>query len=157
MRGFLHSERMKAALGLTDEQAEKLHQIFFNARKANIKTRADLEIKRMELRELMRAETTDRDAALKKVQEISALREQMMRQHVETMLAAKTVLTPEQQKKFRAMMARRFSRRAEGFRGPRGLRRWQGRPGGSGAGPGRLGGPPDGPAPQPTPEPGDNL
>jgi len=156
MRGFLQGERMKAELGLTDEQAEKLHQIFIDTRKANIKTRADLEIKRMELHELMRADATDRDAALKKVQEISALREQMMRQHVESMLAAKTVLTPEQQQKFRAMMAGRSSRRAEGFRGPRGLRRWQGGPGGPG-GPGGLSGPGDAPAPQPPPEPGDSL
>lgn len=156
MFGFLHNERMKAELGLTDEQAEKLRQIFMDSRKASIRTRADLKIQRMELHELMRAEKTDRDATLKKVQAISALREQMMRQHVESMLAAKTVLTPEQQKKVHAMMAERMSRRGEGFRGRRGLRRGPGGPEGPGGGPGGFRGP-DGPPQQFAPEPGDDL
>src|SRR3990172_10403109 len=62
MFGFLHNERVKAELGLTDDQSEKLRQIFTDSRKASIRTRADLQIPRMELHELMRAEKTDRDA-----------------------------------------------------------------------------------------------
>ena len=143
MFGFLHNERMKAELGLTDEQADKLRETFMESRKAGIRTRADLQIRRMELHEILRAEKTDRDAAMKKVQEISDLRAQLMRQHVESMLTAKSILTPEQQKKVHAMMADRMSRRrgGEGFRGRRGLRRG---PGGPGGGPGGFGGP-DGP------------
>ncbi len=146
MFGFLHNERIKAELGLTDEQAEKLRQTFTESRKAGIRTRADLQIRRMELHELLRAEKTDRDAAMKKVQEISDLRAQMMRQHVESMLAAKTILTPEQQKKIHAMMAERMSRRGEGFRHRRGFRRGPGGPGGfdGPGGPDGPGGSPDG-------------
>ena len=153
MLGFLHNEKIKAELGLTDDQAEKLRQIFMDSRKASIRTRADLQIQRMELHELMRAEKTDREAALKKVEAISALRAQMMRQHVESMLAAKTVLTPEQQKKIHAMMSERMSRRGEGFRGRRGLQRGPGGPDGPGGGPGGF----DGPPRLFAPEPGDDL
>jgi len=152
MLGLLHNERVRAELGLTDDQAEKLRQIFMDSRKANIRTRADLQIQRMELHELMRAEKTDRDAALKKVEAISALRAQMMRQRVESMLAAKTVLTPEQQKKIHSMMSDRMSRRGDESRGRRGLRHWPRDPG-PGGGPGDFGGPPR----QFAPEPGDDL
>jgi Spy/CpxP family protein refolding chaperone len=147
MFGFLHNERMKAELGLTDEQAGKLRQIFTESRKAGIRTRADLQIKRMELHEIMMGDKADRDAAMKKVQEISDLRAQQMRSHVESMLAAKTILTPEQQKKIHAMMAERMSHRGEGFQGRRGMGR---RPGGFG-GPG--GGGPGGPPREFAPEP----
>ncbi|MBI4167265.1 MAG: Spy/CpxP family protein refolding chaperone [Acidobacteria bacterium] len=142
MAGFLHNERTKAELGLTDEQSDKLHQIFLDSRKASIKTRADLQIRRMELHEILGADKTDREAAMKKVQEISDLRGQMMRQHVESMLAAKSVLTPEQQKKIHAMMAERMSRRGEGFRARREFRGGPGGPGGGQGGYGRLDGPP---------------
>ena len=114
MMGLLHNERMKAELGLTDEQSGKLHQIFSDSRKSSIRARAELEVKRMELHEIMAADKTDREAALKKAAEISDLRAQMMRQHVETMLAAKAVLTPEQQKKMHALMAERMSHCCEG-------------------------------------------
>ena len=155
MFGFLHNERMKAELGLTDEQAEKLHQISTDSRKASIRTRADLQIRRMELHEILRADKTDRDAAMKKVQEISDLQGQMMRQHVESMLAAKSVLTPEQQKKIHAMMEDRMAHRGEGFRGPRGLHRGPGGEGGPGGGPGGSGRP-EGPPREFAPEPDAN-
>jgi len=128
MFGLLHNQRVKAELGLTDEQSEKLRKLFSETHKASIRSRAELKIKRMELHELMMASTTDREAAMKKVTDISDLRAQRMRQHVESMLAAKTILTPEQQKKIHTMMADRMSRRGEGFRGRRGSGRGPGGP-----------------------------
>jgi Spy/CpxP family protein refolding chaperone len=98
MFALLESDRVKTELGLTDQQAEKLRQVFVDSRKASIKSRADLQVRRMELRELLRGDKPDRDAVMKKVQEISDLRAQMMRQHVDSLLATKSVLTPEQQK-----------------------------------------------------------
>lgn len=145
--GFLHNERMKAELGLTDEQTEKLRQTFTESRKANIKMKADLQIRRMELHEILRADNADRDAALKKVEEISNLRAQLMRQHVESMLTAKSILTPEQQKKVHTMMAERKSRHGDGPRHRGGFRRGPGGPDGPG------GGSPDGPPRQFLPEP----
>jgi Spy/CpxP family protein refolding chaperone len=51
------------------------------------------------LRESLRADKPDRDKILKQVQDISALRGEMMRLNVEAILSAKTVLSAEQQRK----------------------------------------------------------
>jgi Spy/CpxP family protein refolding chaperone len=106
MMAMLENDRARAALGLTDEQADRLRQIMVEAQKSAMKTRADIGIRRIELRELIRADKPDRDAVMKKVQEISDLRGQMMKQRVDSLLAGKSVLTPEQQKKIRAFMHR---------------------------------------------------
>lgn len=151
MLGFLHNERMRTELGITDEQAGKLRQIFTDSRKASIRNRAELQIRRMELHEIMMGDNANREAALKKVQEISDLRAQQMRTHVESMLAAKTVLTPEQQKKIHAMMADRMAHRGGGFRGRRGFGRGSGGPDGPGEPRGGFGGP-DGPPRELAPE-----
>ena len=141
MFGLLESDRAKTELGLTDQQADKLRQSFLDSRKASIKTRADIQVRRMELHELLRDDKPDREVVMKKVQEISDLRAQMMRQHMESLLAAKTILTPEQQKKMRSFMASRgFGREGGRLRRP-GFRRGPGGPGG-----------PDGPAMPLAPE-----
>jgi len=110
--GLAHNSRLRAYLNLTDQQVDRLHQISVDSEKASVKTRADLELRRIELRELWRADNPDHDAVMKKVQEISELRGQMMKQHMETLLTARSVLTPEQQKKLR------FFRENRGFGGP---------------------------------------
>ena len=102
--GLLENDRFRSYLNLTDEQAERLRQILVDTRKVGVKTRADETVRGIELRELLRADKPDRDAVMKKVQEISNLRAEMMKQHIEAILAAKAVLTPEQQKKMRFFM-----------------------------------------------------
>jgi Spy/CpxP family protein refolding chaperone len=119
--GMLENERVKTELGLTDQQTDRLRQIMVDARKDSVKTRADITVRGIELREMLRADKPDREAVMKKVQEISDLRGQIMRQHVESLLAAKAVLTPEQQKKMRAFLEHRGrpgmrGMRHEGFR-----------------------------------------
>ena len=106
--GMLDNERVKATLGLTDDQANRLRQITVEMEKTAIKTKADLAVRRIELRELLKADNPDRDAVMKKVQEVSDLTGQLMQQHVQALLSAKTVLTPEQQKKIREF---RFNQR----------------------------------------------
>lgn len=150
LMAMLENDRVKSELGLTDEQSGKLRQIMVDSRKSAVKTRADMTVRGIELRELLRADQANRDAVLRKVQEISDLRGQMMRQRVESLLAAKSVLTAEQQQKIRAFMSERRGRRGAWRRpggpddpggpdrGPRGL--------GRGRGPGDSG-------PTPPPEP----
>lgn len=104
---FLDDDRVKSALSLTDEQTNRLRQIVVDTQKSNIKTGADMAVRGIELRELLRADNPDRDAVMKKVDQISMLRSEMMKQDVEALLNAKTVLTPEQQKKIRAFIERR--------------------------------------------------
>ncbi|MGE5325980.1 MAG: Spy/CpxP family protein refolding chaperone [Deltaproteobacteria bacterium] len=141
---MLDSARVKTALGLTDDQSNRLRQIVIDTEKNTIKTRADMAVRQIELRELMRADNPDRDAVMKKLDEVSALRSQMMKQHVEALLSAKSVLTPEQQKKIRTFIE---NRRAEGFMRGSGSG-WQG------ARRGRFGGPAGSAGPGRPPAPG---
>jgi len=96
---LLDSDRVRSYLRLEDPQVERLRQIALEAEKANVKLRADVEVRSIDLREALRADKPDRDEILKKAQEISNLRGEMMKQNVEAILAAKAVLSPEQQKK----------------------------------------------------------
>lgn len=118
---LLDNDRVKAELALTDPQVTQLRKIVVDTQKSGIQTRAQLAVRGIELRELLRAEKPDRDAVLKKTQEISELRGQMMKQHIEALLAAKSVLTPEQQKKIETFMERRRmgGPMRERFDGPR--------------------------------------
>jgi hypothetical protein len=97
--GLLDSDRIRTYLRLEDPQVERLRQIALEAEKANVKIRAEIEVRSIELREALRGDKPDRDEILKKVQEISDLRGQMMKHNVEAILAAKAVLSPEQQRK----------------------------------------------------------
>jgi len=96
---LLDSDRIRTYLRLEDAQVERLRQIVLETEKANVKTRAEIEVRSIELREALRGDKPDRDGILKKVQEISDLRGEMMKHDVEAILAAKTVLSPEQQRR----------------------------------------------------------
>jgi Spy/CpxP family protein refolding chaperone len=96
--------RVRMVLGLTDEQVGRLHTIGVDAEKSSIQSRADLELRHIELRELLRAENPDHDAIMQKLDELNAARGKMEKRHVETLLSARAVLTPEQAKKVRAFM-----------------------------------------------------
>jgi Spy/CpxP family protein refolding chaperone len=102
---MLEIPRVRQLLGLTDDQASRLRQITVDTEKAAIKTKADLAVRGIELRELLLADNPDGDTVMKKVQEISDLTTQLMKLHVQALLSAKTVLTPEQQKKIRELSA----------------------------------------------------
>lgn len=101
---FLENDRVKSELGLTDQQTARLRQIVVDTEKTTVKTRADMAVQGIELRELLRADKPDEDAVMKKVQQISELHAQIMKHHVEALLAAKSILTPEQQKKIRGFI-----------------------------------------------------
>jgi Spy/CpxP family protein refolding chaperone len=103
----LDNDRIKTELGLTEDQTNHLRQIVVDTQKSSIKTRADMEVRGIELRELLRADNPDRTAVMKKVDEISALRAEMLKQDMDALLNAKSVLTPEQQKKIRTFLERR--------------------------------------------------
>jgi len=104
---LLDSEHFRAAMNLTDQQASRLREIIVETRKSSIKTRAEMQVDAIDLREMLRADNPDHDAVLKKVEEISNLRSELMKEHVEALLKAKAVLTPEQQKKLREFFAAR--------------------------------------------------
>jgi hypothetical protein len=96
---------------------------------------------------LLRADNPDHDAIMQKLDEVNALRGKIEKQHVETLLSARGVLTPEQVKKVKAFMENR-SAGGGPERGPM-MERHEGmrRPSGHGG----PGGTPGGPTPQQKP------
>jgi Spy/CpxP family protein refolding chaperone len=104
---LLDNPRFKQSLSLTDEQSGQLRKIIVGAEEASIKTRAEMAVSGIELRELLRADHPDREAVMKEADQISALRSQMMKQRLDALLAAKNILTPEQQARMRSFLERR--------------------------------------------------
>jgi hypothetical protein len=111
---LLESDRIRIYLGLADPQVERLRHIAIETEKANLKTRAEIEVRSIELREALRADKPDRDEILKQVQEISDLRREMMKHNVEAILAAKAVLSPEQQRRAFSLLENRHEGRRVG-------------------------------------------
>jgi len=132
--------RVRQYLGLTDEQVGRLHTISVDAQKASVQTRADVELRHIELRELLRADNPDQNAIMQKLDEVNALRGKMEKQRVQTMLSARSVLTPEQIKKVKTFMENRGAgggpEREHGTERRGGPGRPPGHPGGPGGAPG---------------------
>ncbi len=150
--GPLRNPEALRDLGLSPEQSQKLSDLRYAHRAKMIEERAALEKKTLELKRELDKENPDGAAALRLVDEVSALRARMARERLAHQLEVRKILTPEQWAKAR-----------ETFRGEWGGRRGRGRGGLRGEGPGpRPGFGPgspgcrgQGPAgpPEPPPEP----
>lgn len=90
-------------LNLNEEQKKKLDEVRLKTQKENIKLRADLQVKRLELKELIESEKTNQDEIDKKIQEIEKIRTQLLKNKVNTMLEVKKILTPEQREKLKTL------------------------------------------------------
>lgn len=99
--------RVRQYLGLTDDQVGRLHKIGIDAEKASVQTRADMQLRHIELGELLRADNPDHDAIMHKLDEVNTLQGKIQKQHVETLLTARSVLTADQLKKIKTFMENR--------------------------------------------------
>jgi Spy/CpxP family protein refolding chaperone len=102
----LDDSRARTALGLTDQQADSLRKIIVDTETFTIKTAADVAVNSIELRELLRADKPDRTAVTSKGDQISKSTSLLINHYLDAMLAAKALLTPEQQRMIRAYMER---------------------------------------------------
>jgi hypothetical protein len=102
----LDDPRVRTMLNLTDQQADSLRKIIVGTETFTIKTGADIVVDSIDLRELLRADKADRAAVMSKGEEISKAPSQLIDHYLDAMLAAKAVLTPEQQKMIRGYMER---------------------------------------------------
>jgi Spy/CpxP family protein refolding chaperone len=141
---IVNNPAMRERLGITAEQAAKITQQENDFQKAGIQNRATLEIKHMELEQLMSGEKPDRAAIDKKLAEISAAQLTEQQANVHHQLDMKAALTPEQQMKLHQWMESQQPGMSP--EGPQGMGR-------GGRGPGRPQPPPP-PARQPGGEPG---
>ena len=94
--------RVRTALGLTDQQADSLRKIIVDTETFTIKTAAGMAVDSIELRELLRADRPDRVAVKSKGDEISKSTTDMINHYLDAILAAKALLSPEQQKLLQA-------------------------------------------------------
>ena len=99
LTGLLNSRRLREALELTDEQAEQLRKINVDTRKSTVQKRADLQVSRIELTEMLRSDDPPRAHVEQKILEITQLQGDLMQTRVAALLSARAVLTPEQQQK----------------------------------------------------------
>jgi Spy/CpxP family protein refolding chaperone len=101
-------------LGLTAEQRAEMQKVGVAFRKEHIRQRAELQVARLELRELLTAAAIDDKAVLAKAQEISQLQSAQTRRMIEHRLAVAKILTPEQRQQARSLGPRHRGRCAPG-------------------------------------------
>jgi Spy/CpxP family protein refolding chaperone len=94
---------MREKLGITAEQAAKIHMATTELRKAQIRSRADLEVKQLELSELLRADNPDRAAIDKKLDEIGATQLAQRKSEVGYFFRMRDTLTSEQRQNLQQM------------------------------------------------------
>lgn len=103
LANLVKNSSFRERIGITSEQAQKIEAQTFDFRKAMIDNRATLQVKHLELGQLLSAETPDRSAIDQKLQEISAARLVQSKAMMDFRLDMRTALTPEQRQKMQQM------------------------------------------------------
>jgi Spy/CpxP family protein refolding chaperone len=133
---------MRQQVGITDEQAATIRKQEADFRKTEIRGRADLEVKRIDLKELLAADKPDRAAINAKLQEISTAQLSLQKSAIDYRLTMRDAITPAQREKLRQLMRDRWQR--------------DGRDRSGADGPGRRGPRSQAPAPKPQGPPQSN-
>jgi len=90
-----------ANLDLTDAQRDKMRDLHEAAMRKNIQRKADLEIARMDLHKLMRADAPSGQSVNTQIDKIAKMRADAEKAHFEVFLQARALLTPEQLKQLK--------------------------------------------------------
>ena len=117
---LLNDPAIREKLGITAEQVGTIRKQESDFRKAEIRERADLEVKRVDLKDLLDADKPDRAAIDSKLQEISTARLALEKSAVHFRLTMREAITPEQREKLHQLMIDRW--RHDGGPGRPGLR-----------------------------------
>jgi Spy/CpxP family protein refolding chaperone len=124
---LLNDPSIRQQVGITDEQAATIRKQELDFRKTEIRGRADLEVKRIDLKALLAADKPDRAAINATLQEISAAQLTLQKSAIDYRLTMRDAITPAQRDKLRQAMRDRWQR--DDGRGR------AGRPGGGRSGP----------------------
>jgi Spy/CpxP family protein refolding chaperone len=101
--GLPDPEMMPDDLNITKEQTDKIKKIRSAAKKLNIPLHSDIQLKQMELKDLMDADSPDKNAVTAKVKEIEALRTQIKINRMNARIDCRNVFTKEQREKMEQM------------------------------------------------------
>jgi Spy/CpxP family protein refolding chaperone len=119
---LLSDPAVREKLGVSAEQAAKIRQQESDFRKTEIRGRADLEVKQLDLRDLLTADKPDRAAIDAKLQEISTSRLAFQKSAIDFRLNSRDALTPTQREGLHQIMRDRHrSGGGPGPHGPRGM------------------------------------
>jgi Spy/CpxP family protein refolding chaperone len=94
---------LQEELGLSDEQARQLRQLFSQTMKTRLTQQADLRIAEIELQELLEADSVDMGQVEAKLKAIKGLRTQIRLNLIKAHEQAKGVLSPEQRRKLQRL------------------------------------------------------
>lgn len=91
-------------LGLDEKQKEAVNAIKSRAMREMIKKRADAQIAKVELKDILGKDPVDMKAVEAKLKQREAIETDMHLSHIKTMEEVKALLTPEQKKKMKEMI-----------------------------------------------------
>lgn len=91
-------------LGLDDKQKEALREIHISTEKEMIKKRAEVQLAKIELREILSKDQVDLAAAESAVKKVESIKSEMKMLHIKAMEEIKSNLNADQKKQFVAMM-----------------------------------------------------
>lgn len=100
---LLNNPKFIEKLELTPDQIASLKALHFDHKKKMIALRSDLQLKKLELHQLMDGEKVDKGLIRKKVKEITAAKGEMALEKMEMKLSASDILTEEQMAKLKKM------------------------------------------------------
>jgi Spy/CpxP family protein refolding chaperone len=95
---------MHKELKLTDAQQEQFEKISFDTRKKQIELKAKLETSQLELQRLLSAESLDKSAVEKKLNELASSQVAMRMNHINGWSEKNKVLNADQQKLWKKML-----------------------------------------------------
>ena len=127
--GMGRNPELEKKLNLTDDQRTKLADIRDRQQRAAIPIRSDLELAGLDLRKLMRADKPDPKAIDAQIDKLSGLRARLQKSRISSMLEARAVLTPAQQKILRESRPGMGRGMRRGMHGGPGMRGMDGGPG----------------------------
>jgi Spy/CpxP family protein refolding chaperone len=107
---LLNDPSIRQQVGITDEQAATIRKQESDFRKTEIRGRADLDVKRIDLKDLLAADKPDRAAINAKLQEISAAQLSLQKSSIDYRLSMRDAITPAQRDKLRQVMRDRWQR-----------------------------------------------
>jgi Spy/CpxP family protein refolding chaperone len=107
-------ERMAHALGLSEDQRAKVGRIMEDTRRKNWDVLGQIQSERFKLREMVRGDKVDPNAAVEQKGKVDDLKRQVMRSRLEARNQVLALLTPEQREKARALGQQRWAGRGNG-------------------------------------------
>jgi Spy/CpxP family protein refolding chaperone len=102
-RGFLSQK-----LGLTEEQSNKVRDLRSNLWKEIKPLKIQLNEARRDLIEILKKDTIEVEGVNLKIDQISQIQKEIQQKTIENLMEHKSILTPEQRKKFIAIVTRRM-------------------------------------------------